>query len=210
MFLLSLCTTLHTWNGQCQPAVKHKTQWEMSQHCLQTGHVWGPKALQRLSIYLYKHLKGGCEADGQSQPFSVMPSDRAESAAIGTNWNTGGCTQTPENVLQLQWWLSTGTGCLQYSQATGKHSGHPALAGPAWARAWGQIISTSLSQTQPLCGSVTLRCQQDQVLSLISICSQLPTTRLTKLQSLLEMVLLPPPLLSFQRNTSEGEVALTK
>lgn len=119
MFSLSLCTTPLTWDDQCQPAAKHKTRWDMSQHCPQTGHAWSPKhKLCNTCLFICTNTwREGVKQMDRASLFSVMPSDRTDSEAIGTNWNNECPPKHPKTWFLLWCWLSTGTGCLYYSQS---------------------------------------------------------------------------------------------
>lgn len=97
MFPFSLCTTLSHlgWSVQAcsraQNPVRHEPALPANWSCLKPQ----AQALQHLSIYLYNHLKGGCKAGGQSQPFF---SDAQWQDQIRVDWNKLEQEDPPEHL----------------------------------------------------------------------------------------------------------------
>lgn len=121
-----------------------------------TGHAWSPK--QRLCntcpFICTTTWREGVKQMDRASPFSVMPSDRTKSEMTGANWNRRMHLNTSKHVLLEQVACTT-------QNPPGNTPRHPALGGPPRAGAWGQIISTGFTWSQPFCGTVTLRWQQE-------------------------------------------------
>lgn len=77
--------------SRAQNPVRHEPALPANWSCLKPQ----AQALQHLSIYLYNHLKGGCKAGGQSQPFF---SDAQWQDQIRVDWNKLEQEDPPEHL----------------------------------------------------------------------------------------------------------------
>lgn len=124
--------------SEAQNPVRHEPALPTNWSCLKPQ----AQALQHLSIHLYKHLKGGCKADGQSQPFF---SDAQWQDRFRGDWNKLKHRRAHLNIRKHVFYCDGDWALAQVACTTrnpsGRSPGHPAVGGPPWAGAWGLVIS---------------------------------------------------------------------